>query len=56
MKIRMKTDFGTVDKNYHAGQEVDADKDEALALIEAGYATPVGKPPAKRAATRKKAE
>jgi hypothetical protein len=53
VKIRMNTDFGTVDKNYHAGQEVDADKEEAVALIEAGYAEPVGAAPAKRAATRK---
>lgn len=53
MKVRMLTGFGTADRNYHAGQEVDLDKDEAKALVEAGFAEPMGSTPAKRASTRK---
>ena len=49
----MLTGFGTADRNYHAGQEVDLDKDEAKALVEAGFAEPMGSTPAKRASTRK---
>ena len=52
----MLTSFGTAEKTYHQGEEIDIDKDEAKDLLDAGYATPVGKPPAKKAATRKKSE
>ena len=52
----MLTSFGTAEKTYTAGEELDVNNDEAKALLDAGYATPVGKPPAKKAATRKKAE
>jgi hypothetical protein len=53
VKIKMLTSFGTADRNYHAGEEIDLSNDEAKSLLEAGYAAPVGKTPAKRAATRK---
>jgi hypothetical protein len=53
MKVRMTTGFGTADRNYHAGEEIDLDTDEAKALVEAGFAEPVGSTPAKRASTRK---
>jgi hypothetical protein len=49
----MLTGFGTADRNYHVGDELDLDKDEAKALVEAGYAEPIGTTPAKRASTRK---
>ena len=52
----MLTSLGTADKTYSAGEELDVDKDEAKSLLDAGFAEPVGKPPAKRASTRKKAE
>lgn len=54
MKVKMLTSFGTADKNYHAGETLDLDKDEAKALVEAKFAEPVGSTPAKRANTRKK--
>jgi hypothetical protein len=54
MKVKMLTSFGTANRNYHTGEEIDLDKDEAKALIEAGFASPVGTTPAKRASTRKK--
>lgn len=53
MKVKMLTSFGTVDRNYRSGDEVNLDKDEAKALLEAGFAEPVGSTPAKRASTRK---
>jgi hypothetical protein len=53
MKVKMLTGFGTADRNYHVGEELDLNKDEAKALVEAGYAEPVGSAPAKRASTRK---
>lgn len=53
MKVRMLTSFGTADRNYNAGEEVDLDKDEAKALLDAGFAEPIGSTPAKRASTRK---
>ena len=53
MKVKMLTSFGTADTNYHVGDEVNLEKDEAKALVEAGFAEPVGSTPAKRAATRK---
>lgn len=56
MKVRMLTGFGTADRNYHQGEEVTLDKDEAKALVEAGFAEPVGSTPAKRANTRKAAD
>lgn len=55
MKVKMLTSFGTAERNYHAGDEVSLDKDEAKALLEAGFAEPVGSTPAKRASTRKAA-
>lgn len=53
MKVRMLTGFGTADRNYHVGDKIDLEKDEAKALVEAGYAEPIGAAPAKRANTRK---
>jgi hypothetical protein len=53
MKVRMLTGFGTADRNYHTGDEIDLEQDEAKALVEAGYAEPLGSAPAKRASTRK---
>lgn len=53
MKVRMLTSFGTAEQNYHTGDEVNLDKDEAKSLVEAGFAEPVGSTPAKRASTRK---
>jgi hypothetical protein len=53
MKVKMLTSFGTADANYHVGDELNLDKDEARALVEAGFAEPVGSTPAKRASTRK---
>lgn len=53
MKVKMLTSFGTADRNYHTGEELDLDKDEAKALLDAGFAEPVGSTPAKRASTRK---
>jgi hypothetical protein len=55
MKVRMLTGFGTADRSYRAGEEVDLDKDEAKSLLEAGFAEPIGKAPAKKASTRKAA-
>jgi len=53
MKVKMLTSFGTADRNYHTGDEVDLDNEQAKAFLEAGFAEPVGKTPAKRASTRK---
>ena len=53
MKVKMLTSFGTAERNYHAGDELNLDKDEAKALLDAGFAEPVGSTPAKRASTRK---
>ena len=49
----MLTGFGTAERNYHAGEEIDLSKDEAKSLLDAGFAEPVGSTPAKRANTRK---
>ena len=55
MKVRMLTGFGTADRNYHVGDEIELENTEAKALVEAGYAEAVGSTPAKRANTRKAA-
>lgn len=54
MKVKMLTSFGTAERTYNAGEEIDLDTDQAKALVEAKLATPVGSTPAKRASTRKK--
>lgn len=56
MKVKMLTGFGTATRNYHAGEEVELDKDEAKSLLQAGFAEAVGKAPAKRASTRAKSD
>lgn len=55
MKVKMLTGFGTADRNYHAGETLDLETDEAKSLVEAGFAEPIGSAPAKRANTRKAA-
>lgn len=54
MKIRMLESFGNADYTFAAGEEVDVEKGEAKQLVEAGFAVPVGKAPAKRAEKRSK--
>lgn len=53
MKIRLLTAFGTSDRSYAKGEEVDLASADAKALVESGQAEPVGKAPVKRAEKRK---